>query len=334
MPREGIARRRGKKSRESILRFPPYLRPVLASTKEVFLKTKQREHSRGERRPPPTPSTGCPGKYWAGGFQAAAQHSRGETAIPPHTLMPRACPGKFPSSRRNTSRGGRPIPPPTPIDDTHREKNPHRTGERERSNEANINPIRERAFNLNKQELVHCDAVPEERLASGRLPTPVCVDPPNSADHTMTCKKGGFVLSGRRGEGLTASMLKEGVPRRLQPSPKPSASRWGKLLRYRNANTATEARVDICARDSGQRAAGPFLDIRVFDPMAASIVSRLPFFPARYCPLCPRGTRYSNPSNTDIGDLECEAHIGREWERGRGYESARDIWRLSFENSP
>ncbi|KAG0707252.1 hypothetical protein GWK47_002685 [Chionoecetes opilio] len=44
----------------------------------------------------------------------------------------------------------------------------------------------------------------------------------------------------------------------------------GELLRYRTANTAPEARVDICSRGFWTRGQRTFLDIRIFDPMAAS----------------------------------------------------------------
>ncbi|KAG0694576.1 hypothetical protein GWK47_027180 [Chionoecetes opilio] len=44
----------------------------------------------------------------------------------------------------------------------------------------------------------------------------------------------------------------------------------GELLRYRTANTAPEARVDVCARGFWTRGQRTFLDIRIFDPMAAS----------------------------------------------------------------
>ncbi|KAG0729636.1 hypothetical protein GWK47_029922 [Chionoecetes opilio] len=85
----------------------------------------------------------------------------------------------------------------------------------------------------------------------------------------MTCKKGGIrVYQARRGEDLTASMLREVWPRRLHRATLLPLD--GELLRYRTANTAPEARVDICARGFWTRGQRTFLDIRVFDPMAAS----------------------------------------------------------------
>ncbi|KAG0720561.1 hypothetical protein GWK47_048266 [Chionoecetes opilio] len=85
----------------------------------------------------------------------------------------------------------------------------------------------------------------------------------------MTCKKGGFVCI-RHDEvrDLTASMLRE-VCQDVSTEPT-LLPLDGELLRYRTANTAPEARVDICARGFWTRGQRTFLDIRIFDPMAAS----------------------------------------------------------------
>ncbi|KAG0719760.1 hypothetical protein GWK47_049860 [Chionoecetes opilio] len=241
-------------------------------------------------------------------------------------------------------------------------------------------PIRAKGFNLNKQEFVDDVALRYGWPVEGLPNTCVCGSP-NSADHTMTCKKGGFVCI-RHDEvrDLTASMLKE-VCHDVSTEPT-LLPLDGELLRYRTANTAPEARVDICARGFWTRGQRTFLDIRVFDPMAAShrelsleavhhrnelekiraygdrilqvdhgtftplvfttsggmapkarsfysrladlmsvkkhqprssvaawMRCRLSFSLLRSALLCLRGTRYSTPSNTDIGDLDCEATL-------------------------
>ena len=84
----------------------------------------------------------------------------------------------------------------------------------------------------------------------------------------MTCKKGGFVCF-RHDEvrDLTASMLREICH---DVTVEPALLRLGgEHLQYRTANVANDARVDISARGfwtPGQKA---FVDIRIFDPMAA-----------------------------------------------------------------
>ncbi|KAG0725970.1 hypothetical protein GWK47_037531 [Chionoecetes opilio] len=127
----------------------------------------------------------------------------------------------------------------------HREKNPHRTGDGS-VQLANITTNQSKGFNLNKQEFVDAVALRYGWPVEGLPNTCVCGSP-NSADHTMTCKKGGFVCI-RHDEvrDLTASMLKE-VCHDVSTEPT-LLPLDGELLRYRTANTAPEARVDICAR--------------------------------------------------------------------------------------
>ncbi|KAG0718930.1 hypothetical protein GWK47_051545 [Chionoecetes opilio] len=197
----------------------------------------------------------------------------------------------------------------------------------------------------------------------------------------MTCKKGGFVCI-RHDEvrDLTASMLREVCHGRLHRA-NPSASRWGTPA-VQDSQYRPEARVDICARGFWTRGQRTFLNIRIFDPMAAShrelsleavhhrnelekiraygdrilqvdhgtftplvfttsggmapkarsfysrladlmsvkkhqprssvaawMRCRLSFSLLRSALLCLRGTRYSTPSNTDRGDIDCEATL-------------------------
>ena len=70
-------------------------------------------------------------------------------------------------------------------------------------------PIRAKGFNLNKQEFVDAVALRYGWPVEG-IPRTCACGAPNNVDHTMTCKKGGFV-SIRHNEvrDLTANMLRE-----------------------------------------------------------------------------------------------------------------------------
>ncbi|KAG0716297.1 hypothetical protein GWK47_010004 [Chionoecetes opilio] len=117
-------------------------------------------------------------------------------------------------------------------------------------------PIRAKGFNLNKQKFVDAVALRYGWPVEGLPNTCVCGSP-NNVDHTMKCKKGGFVCI-RHDEvrDLTASMLRE-VCQDVSTEPT-LLPLDGELLRYRTANTAPEARVDICARGFWTRGSGPF----------------------------------------------------------------------------
>ncbi|KAG0718606.1 hypothetical protein GWK47_052102 [Chionoecetes opilio] len=84
----------------------------------------------------------------------------------------------------------------------------------------------------------------------------------------MTCKKGGFMCI-RHDEvrDLTASMLRE-VCRDVSSEPTLLPLN-GEHMQYRTANTTNEARVDVSARGFWTRGQRAFMDIRIFDPMAA-----------------------------------------------------------------
>ena len=236
-------------------------------------------------------------------------------------------------------------------------------------------PIRAKGFSLNKQEFVDALALRYGWPVAG-LPHTCACGSPNTVDHTMTCKKGGFVcIRHNEVRDLTASMLRE-VCRDVSTEPS-LLPLEGERLRYRTANTTNDARVDVGARGFWTRGQKAFFDVRIFDPMAAChrelsleaahhrneqekmrayserilhvdqgsftplvfttsggmgpkakcfysrladlmsekkhqprshVVAwmrcRLSFSLLRSALLCLRGTRYSTPSNTDIGDLD------------------------------
>ena len=128
-------------------------------------------------------------------------------------------------------------------------------------------PIRAKGFNLNKQEFVDAIALRYGWPVEG-LPNTCACGSPNNVNHTMTCKKGGFVCI-RHDEvrDLTANMLRE-VCHDVSTEPT-LLPLEGEHLRYRTANTTNEARVDISARGFWTRGQKAFMDIRIFDPMAA-----------------------------------------------------------------
>ena len=129
-------------------------------------------------------------------------------------------------------------------------------------------PIRAKGFSLNKQEFVDAVALRYGWPVEG-LPSICACGSPNTVDHTMICKKGGFVCI-RHDEvrDLTANMLREVCHDvSTEPSLLPLE---GEHLQYRTANTTNEARVDVSARGFWTRGQKAFFDIRIFDPTALS----------------------------------------------------------------
>lgn len=128
-------------------------------------------------------------------------------------------------------------------------------------------PIKAKGFSLNKQEFVDAVALRYGWPVEG-IPNTCACGSPNDVNHTMTCKKGGFVCM-RHDEvrDLTANMLRE-VCHDVSTEPT-LLPLDGEHLRYRTANTTNEARVDVSARGFWTRGQKAFMDVRIFDPMAA-----------------------------------------------------------------
>ena len=118
-------------------------------------------------------------------------------------------------------------------------------------------PIKAKGFNLNKEEFKDALALRYGLPIEG-LPDRCTCGTENDADHTMICKKGGFI-SIRHDEirDLTTNMLKE-VCREVTHEPRLIAL-TGEVLQYRTANTADEARLDISARGFWRRGQRAFL---------------------------------------------------------------------------
>ena len=128
-------------------------------------------------------------------------------------------------------------------------------------------PLRAKGFSLNKQEFVDAVALRYGWPIDG-LPNVCACGAPNNVTHTMTCKKGGFICI-RHDEvrDLTANMLRE-VCNDVSTEPL-LLPLDGEHFRHRTANDSNEARVDVSARGFWMRGQMAFLDIRIFDPMAA-----------------------------------------------------------------
>ncbi|KAG0712452.1 hypothetical protein GWK47_018432 [Chionoecetes opilio] len=107
-------------------------------------------------------------------------------------------------------------------------------------------PIRAKGFSLNKQEFVDAVALSYGWPVEG-IPKNCAYGSPNDVNHTMTCKRGGFVcIRHEEVRDVTGSMLRE-VCRDVSTEPT-LLPLDGEQLQYRTANTANEARVDVSAR--------------------------------------------------------------------------------------
>lgn len=133
-------------------------------------------------------------------------------------------------------------------------------------------PLKEYGFSLNKQEFKDSLALRYGTNIKG-LPDFCACGLPFSIDHSMTCKRGGFVTH-RHNElrDLTAQFLREVCidveiePQLLELS--------GEAFHYRTANTRDDARLDISARGFWIRGQRAFYDTRVFYPLARSYQSQ------------------------------------------------------------
>ena len=128
-------------------------------------------------------------------------------------------------------------------------------------------PIRSKGFSLNKQEFIDAVALRYDWPVEGLPHTCVCGHL-NNANHSMRCKRGGFICI-RHDEvrDLTANMLRE-ICQNVTTEPM-LLPLHGENLTHNTANTSNEARVDISARGFWTRRQQAFVDIRIFDPTAS-----------------------------------------------------------------
>ena len=129
-------------------------------------------------------------------------------------------------------------------------------------------PLSECDFVMNKQEFrdalclrynYHIKDIPKH-CACGQT---------NSIDHTLICKKGGFVsMRHNQIRNLEAHFLSE-VCRDVNIEP-PLLPLTGETFSHRSANTAAGARLDVSARGVWNPMDKVFFDIRIFHPGADS----------------------------------------------------------------
>ena len=140
------------------------------------------------------------------------------------------------------------------------------------SNWLSTMPIKEQGFSLTKDEF-HTAVAIRYGLPISRLPE-YCVCGTNfSVDHSMVCKKGGFI-SQRHNElrDMTHELLSE-VCSNVEKEPllQPLS---GEVFKYSTTNTRDNARLDLSAEGFWTRGERAFFDVRVFDPVAPSYIDQ------------------------------------------------------------
>ena len=91
----------------------------------------------------------------------------------------------------------------------------------------------------------------------------------NTLDHSLICKKGGFVSMRHNQIRDLEAMLMSEVCKDVQREP-PLLPLSGEMFNLRSTNTASEARLDISARGIWNPVDKTFFDVRVFHPVAES----------------------------------------------------------------
>lgn len=96
------------------------------------------------------------------------------------------------------------------------------------------------------------------------IPTYCACGKSNSANHALTCKKGGFVsLRHNQVRDLTIGMLSEAQCKDVVSEPQ-LAPLSGEKFYHKTANTADDARADISCRGLWSTLDKVFLDVRIF----------------------------------------------------------------------
>ena len=129
-------------------------------------------------------------------------------------------------------------------------------------------PIKAKGFSLNKQEFTDALALRYGWPINGLPLTCPCGSDYNEI-HAMSCQKGGFVcMRHDEVQDVTAELLQEIVNDvKVEPQLQPIT---GEEFRWKTANTAKDARLDISARGFWTRRQRAFFDIRICNPMAQS----------------------------------------------------------------
>ena len=129
-------------------------------------------------------------------------------------------------------------------------------------------PLEDCGFTLNKQEFRDALHLRYNFPLKG-TPTFCSCGERNTLDHSLVCKKGGFVSMRHNQIRDLEAMLMSEVCKDVQREP-PLLPLSGEMFNLRSTNTASEARLDISARGIWNTVDKTFFDVRVFHPGAES----------------------------------------------------------------
>ena len=105
-----------------------------------------------------------------------------------------------------------------------------------------------------------------------RTPTNCACNKPFDSDHAMQCSLGGYIIRRHNGVRDLFAKLLSAVAHEVQIEPQLQPLTGESL--QRNANTDSEARLDVAARGFWQEHEMAFFDIRVFNPFAKSYLNQ------------------------------------------------------------
>ena len=132
-------------------------------------------------------------------------------------------------------------------------------------------PLKDEGFVLNKREFFDAIAI-RYRWNLKRTPTNCACNKPFDSDHAMQCSLGGYVIRRHNGVRDLLAKLLSAVAHEVQIEPQLQPLTGESL--QRNANTDSEARLDVAARGFWQEHEMAFFDIRVFNPFAKSYLNQ------------------------------------------------------------
>ena len=135
-------------------------------------------------------------------------------------------------------------------------------------------PLTDMDFHLTKREFWDAVNIRYAWPLTGLPSRCACGDPFN-LEHALKCKKGGFIIQ-RHNElrDLTADLLDE-VCNDVAIEP-PLETLTGETFKYKTANVADDARLDVSARGFWLRGQRAFFDVKVFNPNARRYLNQTP----------------------------------------------------------
>ena len=131
-------------------------------------------------------------------------------------------------------------------------------------------PLKKMGYSLNKQDFRDAIALRYGWNVPGMPNFCGCGGKPNSMDHILTCKKGGFVSMRHNVLRNTEARLMENVCKDVKIEPELLPVQGEQI----QGNTAEKARLDVSARGVWGLQEKTFFDIRVFHPNADSNLNK------------------------------------------------------------